>query len=97
MGIISCGYILWVGIKNDISTPKIWNNIADILQFCICHLMLFSHKIKCNMEPPLCLLQSSKLILQPLAKKTNLRLDNNRSETKVASPLLLSLADAFRW
>ena len=48
------------------------------------------------MEPPLCLLQSSKLILQPLAKKTNLRSDNNRSETKVASPLLLSLADAFR-
>ena len=35
MGVISCGWILWVFLKNNTITPKIWNNVADAPQSCI--------------------------------------------------------------
>ena len=31
-GVISCGLILWAVIKYNTSTPKIWKNVADVLQ-----------------------------------------------------------------
>ena len=71
--------------------------------------MFFSHKIKYNTELPSkttwfkqrlemhsyssCLFHSSKLILKPFAKTTNLW--NNRADTRTFSPLLLGLTDVF--
>lgn len=30
MGVIGCGYSLWIAIKNNSSTITIWNIIADL-------------------------------------------------------------------
>ena len=35
MGVISCGWILWTASKNSTSVPKIWINVAGVLQSCI--------------------------------------------------------------
>ena len=52
MGVIRCGQIFWVVIKNNASNPEIWNNKVMYFNPVSCHLMFFSHKIKCNIEPP---------------------------------------------
>ena len=50
MGVIS--EILLVVTKSNTSTPKIYNNVANVLQFVSCYLMFFSYKIKCNIGLP---------------------------------------------